>query len=283
MYLKNIFKFLQILKKSFGDARWSRYKRLSEKFDIFKILFRLSLKSELNKKSVGPVRQRIFSYIINGTSYKEILYVFREIFMNNQYRFDSANPSPRIIDCGANIGLSVIYFKMKFPDCHILAFEANPEIYNFLNKNIEENKLSGIEAYNLAVSDSEGSVSLYFDPENSLISSLQPNRGCPESKSVRSVRLSDYLSNREFDLVKLDIEGKEFNVIQDLRDSKTINNASHYLIEYHHNIRGTSSALSDFLEIFETSNFQYNLITTFEELGSYQDILIFCFKASTDK
>ena len=35
---------------------------------------------------------------------------FREIFVDRIYSFQSASTSPRILDCGANYGTSVVFF-----------------------------------------------------------------------------------------------------------------------------------------------------------------------------
>src|SRR5690349_11140691 len=36
---------------------------------------------------------------------------YDDIFRRGIYRFGSRRPAPYIVDCGANIGLSIIYFK----------------------------------------------------------------------------------------------------------------------------------------------------------------------------
>ena len=51
---------------------------------------------------------------------------YREIFIQELYRFETSNPAPVIIDCGANCGLSVVYFKQLFPAAKIVAVEADP-------------------------------------------------------------------------------------------------------------------------------------------------------------
>ena len=40
---------------------------------------------------------------------------YKEIFEENIYQFYSSSESPVIIDCGANMGLSVLYFAEKYP------------------------------------------------------------------------------------------------------------------------------------------------------------------------
>jgi FkbM family methyltransferase len=43
---------------------------------------------------------------------------------------------PVIIDCGGNIGLSVLYFKYLFPNSVITVFEPSPPVFEILKENI---------------------------------------------------------------------------------------------------------------------------------------------------
>src|SRR5436190_22989208 len=49
----------------------------------------------------------------------------QEIFVGEIYKFIPGSGPITIIDCGANIGLASIYFKMKFPEARVMAFEAD--------------------------------------------------------------------------------------------------------------------------------------------------------------
>ena len=42
----------------------------------------------------------------------------------------------KFIDCGANIGISILFFKKQYPDCTIMAFEPNPHAFPLLEKNV---------------------------------------------------------------------------------------------------------------------------------------------------
>jgi hypothetical protein len=41
-----------------------------------------------------------------------------EIFEQEIYRFRTDAPAPRILDCGANIGVSCLFFKRNYPQAH---------------------------------------------------------------------------------------------------------------------------------------------------------------------
>src|SRR5688572_1057568 len=139
-----LIKFLKTCRKSFGDARYSNYPTFSERFEVFKILMRLSLKSD-RPKTTGEASQRMFGFNVTGSSYGELLYLFREIFLERQYHFESQKSSPTILDCGANIGMAILFFKKCYPECRITAFEANPVTFGYLKKNVTGNNLTNVE------------------------------------------------------------------------------------------------------------------------------------------
>ena len=73
----------------------------------------------------------------------------QEIFIDEVYAFDCPIPHPTIIDCGSNVGVSIAYFKILYPQAHVIGFEADPEIFAYLNHNTE--RFQNLELYNQAV------------------------------------------------------------------------------------------------------------------------------------
>ncbi len=274
-----ISKLITVLKKSLGEARWSRYDKFSDKVEVFKILFRLRFYTEISIRQEEIATQRIFDYTVTGPSYSEILYLFREIFLDFQYQVSFKNESPTIIDGGANIGMAILFFKKFHPSCKIIAFEPNPRVFKFLRQNVTSNKLKDVEIINSGLGGQDGNIDFYVDNNNSLISSVDQNRGGKEVTKVKIIRLSTFLVNRTFDFAKIDIEGAEWGVVNDLNDTRTIQNINQYIFEYHHNLKPPTYQLSDFLKIFEQNGFGYNLNASFRSQGEFQDIAINFFTA----
>ena len=75
----------------------------------------------------------------------------KEIFADEFYCFKATTPQPLILDCGANIGTSITYFKQLYPDARIIAFEADAHIGQVLAQNLRQNNLRGVEIVNKAV------------------------------------------------------------------------------------------------------------------------------------
>jgi FkbM family methyltransferase len=270
-----LLKVVTIFKKSAGDARWSSYPTWAEKLQVFKALFYLRYRTEIAPVNLPFVSLTVFGFRITGLSYSELLYLFREIFLHGEYsRFTSTKKDPSILDCGANIGMAILYFKKRFPHCRVLAFEPNPKVFECLRKNISDNELTGVELVHAGLSDEESLEPIYVDSRNSLISSIDPNRGGKDSIVVNFVKLSSAIDKRKFDFAKIDVEGSEEMVARDLHVHNVVQNIDQYFFEYHHNIQNSEQRLSDFLKIFESHNYQYNLMSSYSRPGDFQDIRI---------
>ena len=54
---------------------------------------------------------------------------YLEIFENQCLFFETKNQKPKIIDCGANIGISILYYKRLYPEAQIIGFEPDPKFF----------------------------------------------------------------------------------------------------------------------------------------------------------
>src|SRR4051812_39387542 len=63
--------------------------------------------------------------------------VFRQIFVEREYAcLDDLSDVDLVLDCGANVGYSSAYFLDRFPTCHVIAVEPDPENYALLEENL---------------------------------------------------------------------------------------------------------------------------------------------------
>lgn len=274
--IKNLCRVYKTVLKNWYITKTSKY-RFKEKIIIFKILNTLFFKS-LFYKNRTEIVQDIFQFKVSANSYNTLSFLFKEIFVDNDYFFETDSDKPIIIDCGANIGISVLFFKFIYPDCSIVAFEPNPQAFKLLKKNVEQNNLKDIELHNLALTDKEGETEFFIgDNENFLLASTIAERGRGGIFKIKSDKLSNYLKD-QVDLIKIDIEGSENQVLNDLVLTGKIKNAENYIIEYHHRINGQKSFLSTFIKPFEDANFEYNIKSSFGRIGVFQDVLLNFYK-----
>src|ERR1700739_2755043 len=110
-------------------------KPFSEKIKLAMASSRLHVDSLLNTKSKKFRQVSFLGLKASAYTYQTIDYLFEEIFIGNEYFFESNRPDPVIIDCGANIGFATLYFKKSYPASKIICFEANPYAFEVLKEN----------------------------------------------------------------------------------------------------------------------------------------------------
>lgn len=254
---------------------------LSNKINVFFNLCILQFKTIFESTDYTPKSVTLLNYEVTGYSYNTIRHLFVEIFVLKEYLFSSQIINPIIIDCGSNIGMSILFFKNKFPESTIIGIEANPNAFTLLQKNIEANNLQNIELHNIALSSHTGELSFFIDENlGSLTASQNQLRGGKSEQNVKAEKLSNLIQKfSSIDLIKMDIEGSEIEVISDLFISNTLNIANEYIIEYHHNIETDKSKLSDFLAKFEHNGFNYNIKSSYQEKGDTQDVILHFYKS----
>ncbi len=151
--------------------------------------------------------------------------IYQEVFINKIYQFKSDKPNPTIIDAGSNIGLSTLFFKMHYPHAKVSCFEPDLHSFLLLKKNIFENKLSDVSLINAALSKKDGYISFYGEANgttsdsrgNSIFNIWGEQRQSSTKILVKSARLSHFI-NEEIDFLKMDIEGAEQQVLEELGD-----------------------------------------------------------------
>jgi FkbM family methyltransferase len=157
------------------------------------------------------------------------LSAYSAIFGQDIFRFQADQPFPYFIDCGANIGLSVLYLKQRHPNSTVVAFEPDPSIFQVLQENVHRLNLQNVELRNQAVWDSEGEMAFYAEGSDSgrLLSS--GDISLPAIK-VPTVSLRDLL-DRQVDFLKIDIEGAETQVLVNCSDR--LHQVKRLFVEYH--------------------------------------------------
>lgn len=227
--------------------------------DINAIYQTLTAKAQADHQRNHIRQEHFLGYEVAFYDYETLRWLFKEIFINKEYHYESPKSDPLIIDCGANIGLTTLYFKQHYPDARIMAFEPNPFAYKLLLENIRLNRLQGIDTYNVALHDAETTLPFFIGTNvGSIVGSLD-NHGQQRSIPVKTARLSTYLHAVDsVDLIKMDVEGAEWNLVKDLSEAGLLTKAKRYIIEYHH-YKATPAALGAFLAMFEAVGFTYTI------------------------
>jgi FkbM family methyltransferase len=249
----------------------------------FRLLSRLHRHFGAEPRS--PVRS--FGYDMHFVDFKQFCFVVGEVFREQTYYFRCQNREPFIIDCGSNIGLAILYFHSLFPEARMLGFEPFEPAFRVLSQNIATNGLHRVTVHQAALWTGCGTASFFYNPErpHGLSNSLDPDRVQGRSTWVRTVRLSDYI-DRRVDFVKMDIEGAELPVLEELEQRGRLAFIDQMTIEYHHHLRKDEDRFSGLLLLLERNNFGYQLssrYSPFAERDEFQDLVVYaynkdCFK-----
>jgi len=235
------------------------------------VLFRMGLKKTLiikfiDGKSVYFKNMKdYFDFWKSGECLPELLKV-----IDRQYKWlDVKNRD--VVDIGANIGDSAIYFALKGAK-HVYAFEPYPYSYNIAKKNIRLNHLEGkITLLNEGCGKS-GSIAIKEDYKNTVGTDL---RSFKEGKKIRIEGLDEIVKrfNLKHAALKVDCEGCEYDLILNASD-EALKAFDQIIIEYHYGYRNLVNKLnSNFTVKVKLPKFIYNREAQFK--STYTG-LIFC-------
>ena len=147
-----------------------------------------------------------------------------------------------IIDVGANIGDSSIYFAIKGAK-KVIALEPLPKNYSLAENNIKNNNLTDkIKLFLLGCSNSNNHV--LIDPEKEGAGSSTNHTN--QKLKIQLKTLDKILEENNFEptLLKLDCEGCEYDIILS-SSKKTLKNFSHIQIEYHYGYKNLKQKLEE--------------------------------------
>jgi FkbM family methyltransferase len=184
---------------------------------------------------------------------------------------DEIQPGYFVIDAGGNMGSISVALSMKEPNATIITFEPDPLNYSLLQLNTIINGCTNIFPFNYAIGNTEELILFYNSPNNfgDHRSSkpkgldLRESEFTPLPMPVSKVRASFFLKNRypgqEFDLVKIDTQGADFEILDDIFSIlKPNGKVAIEFSPYHLDTNGTSQQvifdlLSSFSKIYKIS------------------------------
>lgn len=135
---------------------------------------------------------------------------FNEVLLRKAYNINISFTPKTIIDAGANIGLTSIYYASKYPETHIISIEPAAHNFQLLKENTRNYK--NITCIQAALWNEETMLQL-TDPgrgDNSLqVTAGDCNADTPAvtiNNLIKQHRIS------QIDILKIDIEGAELQV-----------------------------------------------------------------------
>lgn len=175
-----------------------------------------------------------------------------QIFNRQIYAARLSGGAPLVIDGGANIGLSVIYFKRLCPRCRVIAFEPDPAACAALRHNVASFGLADVEIHERAIWTADARLDF------AALGDVSGRLAAPQEAGttrVQAVRLRDWLVE-PVALLKLDIEGAETVVVLDCAERLALVELA--FIEYH-SFAAAPQALDRLLAALSAAGLRYQI------------------------
>jgi len=216
-----------------------------------------------------PTITEIFGWPFYIPDVRSFIHLYDLYFRKRIFDFTLADRHLHVIDCGANIGVTVTWWKKRYPDAQVLAFEADPDIFRVLQRNC--GALPGVRLLNAAVWDREGEIPFLSDGgQGGHVAELS---NCPRQEMIRSVpcvRLRSFLSQK-CDFLKMDIEGAEVPVIRDCADA--LKNVARTFVEYHSFVDKKQS-LGETISVLEKAGFRLHILTELPSSRPFEELVV---------
>jgi FkbM family methyltransferase len=143
--------------------------------------------------------------------------VFWSIFVQRCYRLWT--DCKTIVDAGANIGVFSIWAGRQLPQARIFALEPHPETFAKLQHNLQANRLGNrVQALQFALAAESGERDMLSGTESQRRSLVPADCRSAETGTVKvpSVTLAELMESNQLeqiDMMKMDIEGSEWEVL----------------------------------------------------------------------
>ena len=182
---------------------------------------------------------------------------------DESYRLDypTLNKDSVVFDLGGHIGDFSDAINKKY-GCKVYLFEPHPSFYSACTRRFAENK--DIIVLNYGISDRKGAFALSDSAAGSSFINPKHHGGTSitcEVESISSVLLS--LGVTKVDLMKINIEGGEYQLLQHMADSGILNVVNEYQIQFHKFIKDAEAkreAITKYLQKTHVRTWCYSFV-----------------------
>ena len=184
----------------------------------------------------------------------------KQIFGEYLYHFSCDTDAPLILDCGAHIGIASLFFLDQFPKARVRAFEADSEIALMCDTNLRTCSRDSfdVEAKAVWINDDGVTFTNNKDDSGHIDSTLDGGIKVP------SIRLKNAIENEKIQLLKLDVEGAEYSVLEDCH--AVLHLVERMIIEVH-TLRPEEGSLGSLLAQLESLGFSTCSTSSFTPRG----------------
>lgn len=167
--------------------------------------------------------------------------VFGEIFADREYKILEpviSKARAPIIDIGAHVGMFSVYCAVLNPKMEIFAYEPDDRNFAAMKENLKLNNVRNVKMKNVAIGGTSGERTLFLSRDShnhSILSAEAAGDFSGEEKIVNVVTLERILEQNRLakvSLVKMDCEGAEFEILENL-SAEVFDVVENFYVECH--------------------------------------------------
>ncbi|TKK70855.1 FkbM family methyltransferase [Ilyomonas limi] len=189
----------------------STIKKIIKNYGLNGLIVYLKLKTGSTKNiQVAGLKNEI---ALRNTRADKLL--FKQIFVHEEYNFNTPVQPQFIIDAGANIGLSALYFANRFPGAVIVAVEVEKENFEMLSRNTKN--YPNIKPINAGLWPKPAVLEV-VDSGSGSTGFMVKETSADNPNSFKAISITDIIRMYQIsiiDIVKIDIEGAEKELFSD--------------------------------------------------------------------
>ncbi|NSW45960.1 MAG: FkbM family methyltransferase [Bacteroidales bacterium] len=168
----------------------------------------------ISRKKEIKFKHKEYKYPLYLRAESSDIQTFYQVLFNQEYNIKLEFKPNVIIDLGANIGLSSVFFANKFPESKIIALEPEKNNYDMLLKNTKN--YQNIVIYHNAIWHKHADLSIKDNNLGewgySVMESTHENQD--NVKTLTMIDLINIHQITQIDILKIDIEGSEIELFQ---------------------------------------------------------------------
>lgn len=187
-----------------------------------------------------------FQNLIFFVESKEEFLILKEVFIDCDYHFTESEDC-LVIDIGANVGITSIFFSQLHFIQKIYAFEPVLDTFEIASKNLKENKFSKkVQLHNFGLGKNEREDTFLFSKgakgNSGIRGKLSPSYSDLDTFEKRKVTIKNaakimqpiIAENQHLKIVvKMDCEGAEYEIIENLMENNILSEIDVFMIEWH--------------------------------------------------
>jgi len=169
---------------------------------------------------------------------------------DNKFRYNyHLNEKSLVFDCGGYKGewSEKIY---NLYSCNIFIFEPIKKYYNIIEEKFKNN--NKVKVFNFGLSDMDKSIKITLSDDGS---SIYINSGIKELIELRGI--SNFINDNEvrnINLLKLNVEGEEYNILDDIIKNGLTDIVDNYQIQFHEVVENYDNLRKNIREVLNKTH-----------------------------